>query len=96
MSDPVSFDWDNCLVDENQEWLEGAKEALRLAERKRGAFIHSCRANYAAGEALIRQKLDESGFRNIDIYGKPSASVYIDDLGLRFDGDWESLKPFLR
>lgn len=96
MSDPVSFDWDNCLVDGNQEWLEGAKEALRLAERKRGAFIHSCRANYAAGYALIRGKLDESGFTHVEIKAKPTASVYVDDLALRFDGDWESLKPFLR
>jgi len=96
MPEPVSFDWDHCLVDENQEWNEGAKEALRLAERKRGAFIHSCRANYAAGERQIRDKLDESGFTNIPIKAKPTASVYVDNLALRYEGDWESLKPHLR
>lgn len=96
MTTEVSFDWDGTLVDGNQEWLPGAKEALRLAERKRGAFIHSCRANYAAGERQIRTKLDEAGFTRIHIKAKPSASLYVDNLALRYEGDWESLKPHLR
>lgn len=96
MSREVSFDWDGTLVDENQEWLPGAKEALRLAERKRGAFIHSCRANSLAGEMQIRRVLDLAGFSHVHVKAKPTASVYIDDLALRFEGDWESLKPHLR
>lgn len=96
MPEPVAFDWDGCLVDEHQEWNEGAKEALRLAERKRGAFIHSCRANYAAGERQIRMTLDEAGFSHVHIKPKPSASLYVDNLALRYEGDWESLKPHLR
>lgn len=96
MKSEVSFDWDGTLVDGNQEWLPGAKEALRLAERKRGAFVHSCRANFPAGERQIRSKLDDAGFTRIRVVGKPEASVYVDDLALRFEGDWESLKPHLR
>ena len=94
---PISFDWDDCLVDSHsQEWLPGAKEALRLAERKRGAFVHSCRANFAAGKAQIRRSLDEAGFAHIHIEPKPTASLYVDNLALRYEGDWESLKPHLR
>lgn len=91
------MDWDDCLVDvTTQEWLPGALVALRrLLCENRAVIIHTCRANWPEGLAQIEAKLDESltkqwraAFRGLRIIGKPSADAYIDNLAVRFTGDW--------
>lgn len=99
----VCVDWDDTLVGykkygEPGEWLPGATLALR--KFKRAGFtvvIHSCRALWPEGRAEIEGKLREANLRlgsRLKIHdelGKPLAVAYIDDRGVRFDGDWSEL-----
>lgn len=102
----IAIDWDDTLVDhETQEWLEGAQEALRaLLKSGFTVWIHSCRANYQAGQELVVSKLLASGFErwirsgDLELWlgeGKPLAAIYIDDRALRFE-DWNNLIPDIR
>jgi hypothetical protein len=85
----VAVDWDGTLVGPEQEWLPGAREALRtMLARNCAVVVHTCRANYAAGAAAVRAGLDEAGFVAVDVKGKEEADVYVDDRALRFEGSW--------
>jgi hypothetical protein len=89
----VAIDWDGTLVDEHQQLLLGAREAittLRMSGHK--VVIHSCnRAKW------IEKCLNEWGIPVDYIWGleegtgsKLVADIYIDDRGYRFpkNGDW--------
>ena len=49
--------------------------------------------------AAIRTMLTEAGLHDIDVYppnrGKPPALFYVDDRGLRFEGDWQPIIEFI-
>jgi len=102
----IAIDWDDTLVGCKKygtpgEWLPGAQNALRALLRSgRDVIVHSCRANFAAGEREIFNKLYDGGFGNdlqkgrLSVWcdeGKPLAMVYLDDRALRFEGDWTDL-----
>lgn len=84
----AAIDWDATLVDENQEWLPGALDALRWFRRQKHlVVIHSARANYEDGRRDIEQKLAKHKL-NFKIEAKPYADIYIDDKAKRFSGNW--------
>lgn len=88
----VAVDWDATLVDENQEWLPGALDALRwLRRQKHLVVIHTARANYADGLAGIEAKLAKHKLQ-FKIEPKPYADIYVDDKGFRFERWPEVLK----
>lgn len=88
-------------------WLPGAVEALRyLAREFDEVMIYTCRtANVDVDEithrsnvdqvSLIRLMIDDAGLPpNVQLWlhdYKPMAEYYIDNRGVRFTGDWESL-----
>lgn len=95
----LAVDWDNTLIDyRTKEWLPGAREALSSCLMgKRKVVIHSCTANWPEGLASIEAKLRSDGFLGHPLLtihtgpGKPIADLYVDDKGLRFDGDWPAV-----
>ena len=91
----VAIDWDGTLVDATtQQWLPDAVNALYAmvtAEPRCRVVIHSCRANSPSGLAQIEQTLSAMPwlYRSVKVVGKPDADVYVDNLALRFTGDWK-------
>jgi hypothetical protein len=90
----VALDWDGTLAQsvfpECGDLLPGAVEFVkRLQRRGFTVVIHSCRAGYLRD--AIQNKLDEAGLRNVEIsVEKPQAVAYVDDRGVRFQGDFEA------
>jgi hypothetical protein len=83
------------------EWADAAAEHFDLV-------IHSARSKEPGGcEAMMawlyeeRRKWREAGGVSVATWpvvfgfpiGKPQAVIYIDDRGLRFDGDWSAIDP---
>lgn len=92
----VAVDWDDTLVDaKSQEWLPDALEALRrLLRDGHRVIIHTCRANWPEGLASIEAKLEQAGVSGVRVWtehGKPHAHLYVDNLAVRFDGDWRPI-----
>lgn len=87
----IAIDWDATLVDtETQEWLPGALNAVRQLRRQgHRLIIHSARARSQWGEDQIRSKLGPM-LADIQIEAKPKADIYLDNQGLRFNGDWSA------
>ena len=83
----------------------GAKAALtRLRENGYRIVIHSSRSWEGYGyrrfvwTAALAEWLDKHGIPYDEIHmdaGKPPAIAYIDDLALRFDGDWKATVDWL-
>lgn len=91
----LAIDWDGTLVDTDQKWLDGARDALRFLVVRHKVLIHSCRANWDGGEQEIRQRLGPLNGQ-VEIAGKPIADVYIDNQAMRFDGNWPAVLAALR
>lgn len=85
---PVAVDWDLTLVDGDGNLYPGAVAFIRRL-RKRGyqPFVHSCRANWQGGREQIAAVLNAAHL-DMEIVGKPAAVAYIDNLAVRFDGDY--------
>lgn len=80
----LALDWDGTLVDENQDWLPGALDALRWFQRGgHKIVVHSARANYEGGVEDIKAKLTKHRI-SAKVASKPDADLYIDNKGLRF------------
>ena len=89
----VAVDWDGTLVDDRQEWLPGALDALRrLVRAGYTVIVFSCRAGWPEGLQEIRGKLEADRLQRWVFVAegavKPSADVYVDDRAVRFEGDW--------
>ena len=82
----VCVDWDATLVDDNQEWLEGAVDSLvRMLGWKWELTIQSCRAEWPEGKQQIVDKLREERLHHVSVTDrKPYADVYVDDKGVTF------------
>jgi hypothetical protein len=87
-----AVDWDDTLVDRvSQVWLPDAESSLFwMLRRGDRPFVHSSRANTAAGKALIEAQLAASGLA-VQVEAKPGADCYIDNLGHRFTTWQETL-----
>jgi beta-phosphoglucomutase-like phosphatase (HAD superfamily) len=87
----IAIDWDHTLM-EGKEWLEGAKDALKLfRERGHKIIIHS-----ANEPKWIERNLRDAGIVVDQIWGsdlldvgKPLCDIYIDDKGFAFSS-WDS------
>lgn len=72
--------------------IHGTDRAVaRLRERYR-VVIHSARCGSPEGRAAVEAWLAQHGIEVDEVCEhKPPAKVYIDDRGLRFDGDWDEV-----
>lgn len=92
------------------QWMPGAVEALRDLSEHAYVYIWTARispmdpfgnrrppAEVEAEVRYIREMLDEAGLTQVDIYrgyGKPGATVYVDDKAERYrgrEGSWAAL-----
>lgn len=71
--------------------VAGVKEAIKeLRDRSMLVLVHSVRCSYTGGTAAVANWLDEFGILVDGICRiKPPASVYVDDKGVTFNGDWK-------
>lgn len=84
----VALDWDMTLVDEEGEWLPDSQATLRwLRKNQHKVIILSSRASYEKGRIEIETKLAQHRVK-ATVCPKPYADLYVDDKGLRFDGNW--------
>lgn len=68
--------------------VPGSKEAMWRYVEKYNVVVFSVRAAFAA--EAIRQWMKVWEFPEVEITAiKPSAHVYVDDRGWRFDGNWD-------
>lgn len=90
------MDWDNTLVDSEQNLLLGAKDAISLIrEHGHRVVIHSCN-----NPAWIQKCLNEWGIVVDLIWDgqrKPNCDVFCDDKAWRvpYNGNWASHIDFL-
>lgn len=86
-----ALDWDGTCVDENGEWIDGAVAAIRKLRKTGVVIIHSSKASWDGGHALITMKLRDTGLKldkTLQITAKPRADVYLDNQAIRFTGSW--------
>lgn len=75
--------------DINDGIVEGAKDAIERLRRKYKVFIFSTRARSVAGKNAMISFLAKEGVEVDGITAvKIPAKWYIDDRGLKFEGDW--------
>lgn len=89
----VAVDFDHTLWDNhNNRPMPGAQDAIEeLHNHGLRVIVHSCNR-----PAFIREMCEEHRLYVDAVWGelpgqegqKPVAAVYVDDRGLRFDGDW--------
>lgn len=92
----IAIDWDDTLVEtDSQQWLPGARDALRFLVVRHKIIIHSSRANWDGGEQQIRERLGPLNGQ-VEIAGKPVADAYVDNLAVTFDGNWPAVLAALR
>lgn len=108
MTEPrtVCLDFDGVLHSYVSGWtgpeptdppVPGSQDMVRwLQAEGYEVVVSSVRADDPAGEEGIRIWLTENGFPEIDVTSeKPSAILYVDDNGYRFEGDFAALRAFL-
>lgn len=96
----VAIDWDNTLVFAT-EWLEGAKDSIRLLREKgHKVVIHSCnRASYidkmCREAGIVVDRIWDANAAEDEKSGKPLADLYVDDKGYHFphNGSWVGEMP---
>lgn len=76
--------------------VPGALEAVKRLEENYDIVIFTTRANHDDGPWLVHQWLVKHGFGWMQVIGKKvPCSLYIDDRGLRFNGDWQEVFDFI-
>jgi hypothetical protein len=105
MNKSISLDFDGVLHDYSNGWtgyvpqgepVPGAVAfAYWLADQNIDIIISSCRAYTQIGRLAIRDWLDKHGFPSEFIHitcEKPHAEWYLDDRGIRFDGNFDLVR----
>ena len=73
---------------------EVAISSTRLAPRELDETTRVDRAGKERERRYIRKMLDEAGLEDVKIWlrpWKPGALFYIDDKGIRYDGNWQTV-----
>lgn len=69
--------------------IHGCREAIAELRQRYRVVVHSARCASEAGTEAIRAYLATHGIEVDEVSRfKPPASIYVDDRGLKFDGDW--------
>lgn len=107
MSKTIAIDFDGVLHSYKSGWiaadileepLDGALDFCNwLIENKFKIVIFSCRAGQPIGWAAIHDWLEKHRFPpSIEVtHKKPEALLYIDDRGMRFDGNFDTVVQFI-
>jgi hypothetical protein len=97
MSKTLCIDFDNTIIGRKDEPLDGARSALRRFKDKGWEIIiSSSRLDPDLWGELLHFRVEDivriMNEHNIPfdkvVTHKPSADIYIDDKGFRFEGDW--------
>ena len=98
----VAIDYDGTLVEDihpatNGSAMFGAPTVTHLLRRDGWEIlIFTCRPSHQRKEIEENLKMRGIVFDHISFYGKPVASLYIDDKGFRFEGDWLSTYEWIK
>ncbi len=95
----ICLDFDGVLHSYRSGWqgaesipdppIHGTDKALMRLRQEYRVVIHSARCATQAGRTAIQQWLDKHGILVDEICEhKPPAMLYIDDRGIRFEGNW--------
>ena len=90
----VAIDYDGTLVEDVHPSTYGDKlpnadiVTQKLREQGWEILIFTCRPSYQRKELEENLKRNNIVYDHISFYGKPIASLYIDDKGYRFE-NWE-------
>ena len=93
----VMIDFDGTIMmrgrANNRKPVPGALSALkRLSDAGYEIVVHSSRAGYSGGRALIRSWLDKHGVEcSLITNHKLNASYYVDDKAVPFGGSWDEV-----
>lgn len=69
--------------------VPGAREAVEELRKTYRVVVYSSRCRSLAGRRAIQFWLHEYGIETDGVVdSKPQAVMYVDDRGIRFDGDW--------
>ncbi len=103
----IALDFDGVIHSYESGWLgegilehplEGAQDFIKdLQDRNFKVIIFSVRAATIKGQETIKQWLRQHGF-SADIQitnAKPKASLYVDDRGLRFEGNFDEVLDYI-
>ena len=102
----IALDFDGVLFQYKKRWLgvtvaeppvPGALEFVNwLLDLGYEVFIFSSRATLPGGAQAIRDALAAHGFPPLHVTSdKEPADLYLDDRGLRFEGDFTKVRQFL-
>ncbi|MEM0925664.1 MAG: hypothetical protein AAGJ83_06475, partial [Planctomycetota bacterium] len=73
--------------------IHGCREAIADLRKRYRIVVHSARCATDAGTAAIEAYLATHGIEVDEVCRyKPPASIYLDDRGLRFEGDWQAAR----
>ena len=71
--------------------IPGVKEAIEELRNRYRVVIYSVRGHYPEGFSAMEEWLEKYGIEVDDIAkAKPIAVAYLDDRGLKFNGDWKT------
>ena len=85
-SNEAKWSYENCTV------VPGARAFLqKLAEEGHYIILHTARMKRDKIKTFNWLELNNIPFNELHT-GKPPATIYVDDRGFRFDGDWNKLK----
>lgn len=77
--------------------VSGAQDFVReLCDRGYDVFVMTTRAGHPGGADAVRSWILKHGFPLMMVtHEKLPASLYVDDRGFRFNGDWNTIIQFL-
>ncbi|MEM6474147.1 MAG: hypothetical protein AAF802_31710 [Planctomycetota bacterium] len=99
----VCLDFDGVIHSYRSPWcgaeiipdppIHGSREAIAELRQRYRVVVHSARCATEEGTQAVRAYLATHGIQVDDVCRfKPPASIYVDDRGLRFEGDWQETR----
>ena len=105
--DLISVDFDGVIHSYKRGWtgeipedppVPGALEFIKsIIDMGYDVVIHSARAQEPKGLKGIEKWLSQHGFPDLKVTAeKPHAEAYVDDRGIRFNGDFNKVLDFIK